>query len=95
MGTEDFTGFTIHSGWYPQLLKGNPAKRFSSKKGTVRVKGYNEAFVEQVQKLEEERRSQLMGSGSGDIITKAFDMATEVAASEFGVGLDPEDILHF
>jgi len=92
MGTEDFTGFTIHSGWYPQLLKGNPAKQFSSKKGTVRVKGYNQAFVEQVQKLDEERQSQLMGSGSGDIITKAFDMATEVAGSEFGVGLDATDV---
>ena len=54
-------GFTIHAGWFPQLLKGNPAKKFSTSKSNrgISVKGYNREFVKQIQTLSEERKAML------------------------------------
>lgn len=98
MGREDYTGFTIHSGWYPQLLKGSPKRRFSSKKGHINVSGYNKVFVQTVKDLAKERQEELMSSEGKTVITKMFDMAKEVASKNrlskalLGVG-GLEDIL--
>ena len=59
MGKSKYTGVTIHSGWYPQLNAGNLSKKFSSKKGGVKIKGYERGFVEQVQSLSNDRRESL------------------------------------
>ena len=60
-----FSGITIHSGWFPQLLKGSPSKKFSHSKSNkgISVKGYNRKFVEQVQRLKEEKANEINSFG--------------------------------
>lgn len=52
---------TIHAGWFPQLLKGNPSRKFSSQPSPtgITVRGYNREFVSQIRNLSEERAQQL------------------------------------
>lgn len=78
-----YEGLTIHSGWYPQLLKGNPAKKFSSKANNkgISVKGYNKTFVNQISTLEKERGKDFL---SGTI-------PTVFAGVVMMDGLDEED----
>ena len=59
MGREKYSGVTIHTGWYPQLLKSgtNPSRKFSSKrtgKG-VKVKGFTSGFYNEVKRLTDEK----------------------------------------
>lgn len=57
-------GYTIHAGWFPQLLKGSPSKKFSTSKSSrgISVKGYNRNFVEQIKSLSNERQEQLLSN---------------------------------
>ena len=55
MARKDYSGVTIHTGWYPQLLASgtNPAKKFSSKRSGkgINVAGFSNDFAKQVQSL--------------------------------------------
>ena len=84
MGREKYSGVTIHTGWYPQLLKSNtkPSRQFSStRQGSgVKVKGFTSAFYNEVKRLtDEEPENSLLAN---------FRMgATALAGGLSGVGI--------
>ena len=80
MGKSKYTGVTIHSGWYPQLNAGNLSKKFSSKKGAVKIKGYERGFVQQVQQFSDEKKGALFQS---DLVNTIAGQAALAAKSNF------------
>jgi hypothetical protein len=82
MGKQDYTGFTIHAGWIPGLLRGTPSKRFSSKtSGSALVKGYDKPFVEAMRGLSEERQGLLLA----ETYTKTI-LGGKLASAGLGMG---------
>lgn len=74
MGAKDYAGLTIHTGWYPQLMKSktSPSKKFSRNatgKG-VQISGPTNAFVQQVKELVKEEGGESRLRSIGQMVLK-------------------------
>lgn len=74
MGAKDYAGLTIHTGWYPQLMrsKTKPSKQFSrgaTGKG-VQISGPTNAFVQQVKELVKEEGGESRLRSIGQMVLK-------------------------
>jgi len=80
----DWNGITIHAGWIPQLLDGDPKRKWSmsgrSPKG-IKVKGYNRSFVQQIEQLGQEREQQLVRNQQMDTYASYAALSGNVASA--------------